>query len=172
MNTARQRNCLAPLLDEGSSKLAQDGIDLCRNGDYDSGYATLDFVNSCPDVDDNLPAEFFSYLGLGRAGVAGRFEEAVELCERAIEAAPGEAEVYVNLARVYSWRGSRELALATIAKGLGASTSSYELLALRRQLGVRRKPVVPFVSRDHRLNRLLGRWRHRMLGLLGTVLQR
>jgi len=48
-----------------------------------------------------------------------------------------------------------------IQRGLEAAPEDPRLLAARDAIGMRRPPVLPFLSRDNPLNRVLGRLRHR-----------
>ncbi len=38
------------------------------------------------------------------------------------------------------------------------------ILQRLRNFGARRMPMIPFVERSNPINRILGRWRHRLLG--------
>lgn len=144
--------------------LAWEGVDLCRVGRLEEGFATLELVAQESDGLDDAPAAFFAYLGLGTAMVRGRYRKAEAYCLKAVDRAPEEYDGHLCLARVHSYFSARGRALAAIHDGLEAAASSAELLSFRREIGMRRAPVVPFLSRDHGLNRVLGRLRHRVLG--------
>ncbi len=139
-----------------------DGIDSCRRGRIDDGAACLFRVLELAHLPADLPASFFSNLGLCSAMVRGKYQQAVIQCKKGIEMEPNEPEGYLLLARVHQHFGSRKLALAAIHAGLKNAPRNPELIALRLRFGVRRKPVLAFLSRDHPLNVVLGRWRHKL----------
>jgi hypothetical protein len=109
-----------------------------------------------------LPSLFYSYLGFCIARYEKRFKDGEQLCQKALELEFFEPENYVNLARIYGLRGMRREAVATVVRGLRVDSSHAELRAMLSELGVRKRPVLSFLSRDHLLNRLLGRVRHDM----------
>lgn len=101
-----------------------------------------------------------SYYGLCVALVQKKFKPAVDLCKKAIELQFYHGEHYANLARVYLAADHRRKALSTIQKGLKVVPDDEYLLRLRKELGVRRPPPIPFLPRNNPLNVALGRSRH------------
>jgi hypothetical protein len=61
---------------------------------------------------------------------------------------------------VYVAAGNRKKALETIDAGLKLMPDDDSLLAVRKSLGVRAKPAVPFLDRAHPINVTLGQSRH------------
>lgn len=139
------------------------GLDFCRAGEWDRGLAILGYLAQSTDR-SALPGLFYSYLGYGIARCERRVEEGVKLCQHAIKIEFYQPENYLNLARAQLLDDDRRAAVRAIAKGLKIDPHHLELLALQRDVGVRREPVLTFVSRDNLLNRLLGRLRHRLTG--------
>jgi tetratricopeptide (TPR) repeat protein len=101
-----------------------------------------------------------SYFGLCLALVQKKFKPAIDLCKRAIELQFYNADHYANLARVYMAAGHRKKAIDIVEQGLKAHPEDEVLLEVRRQLGVRSKPPVPFLDRAHPINVTLGQARH------------
>ncbi len=167
MSVACHLESLDLVLRDEMLSLAADAVAMCRRGKLEDGFSSLRLVESQTAYPEDLSGAFFTYLGLGNALFENDYSEAVRLCERGIELAPTESEAYVSLVRVHNRFGSRESALNTVRDGLQTSSSSYELIAFRRQMGVRRPPVIPGLSRDHRLNRTFGKWRHKLRARLG-----
>jgi len=66
----------------------------------------------------------------------------------------------VNLARVYLAAGQRKKALDIAESGLRLLPDHDDLLRVRRSLGVRSRPPVPFLNRSHPINVSLGQARH------------
>jgi hypothetical protein len=151
---------------QGRPELAETlhrGLDLCRIGEWDRGLAILGYLAQSADR-GALPGLFYSYLGYGIARCERRVEEGVKLCQHAIKVEFYQPENYLNLARTHLLNGDRRGAVRAIERGLKIDPHHLELLTLEREIGVRRLPVLPFVSRDHPVNRFLGRLRHRIAG--------
>jgi tetratricopeptide (TPR) repeat protein len=87
----------------------------------------------------------------------GDHKEAAEVCFRALALDRRNADAYAALARIYTLGRSRRKAVEAMERGLAISPRHAGLNAMRDELGVRRQPFLPFLSRDHRWNVLLGR---------------
>lgn len=109
---------------------------------------------------DAKAAQGLSYYGLCLALVQKKYKPAVELCRKAIELQFYDGAHYENLARVYVAAGQRKKAVDAADEGLKILPEHEGLLALRRELGFRARPAVPFLSRENPLNQMLGRARH------------
>jgi tetratricopeptide (TPR) repeat protein len=101
-----------------------------------------------------------SHFGLCLALVQKKYKPAIDLCKRAIELQFYNVDHYANLARVYIAAGNRKKALETIEQGLKPHPDDETLLKVRKQLGVRARPPVPFLDRAHPINVTLGQARH------------
>jgi tetratricopeptide (TPR) repeat protein len=101
-----------------------------------------------------------SHFGLCLALVQKKMKPAIDLCKRAIELQFYNGDHYANLARVYVAAGNRKKALETIAQGMKTHPEDESLIEVRRQLGVRSRPPVPFLDRAHPINVTLGQARH------------
>jgi hypothetical protein len=141
-------------------RIAQQGIDLCRAGDWRRGMELLRAVASDEERSGDLPGVFYSYLGFGIARFDRRFKEGVSLCEHAIKREFYNPENYLNLAQTYLLVGDRGGAVSAIRGGLKIDSNDRDLRDLQRDLGFRREPVLPFLNRDNVLNRILGKIRH------------
>mgnify|MGYP001817497782 CR=1 FL=1 len=108
-----------------------------------------------------LPGVFYAFLGYGIARFDKRYREGLSLCEYAVKVGVCEPETYLNMARVLLLLGKRRRALGVLNRGLALAPDSTALVRLRTELGVRRAPVIAWLSRSNPLNRWLGRWRHR-----------
>lgn len=109
---------------------------------------------------DKLPGAYHSYLGQALARCERRYAEGVAACRRGVELAFYEPDNYLNLAWVHVLARERDAAMAAIDGGLAIDAQHAGLLALKKRLGVRRKPVIGFLPRAHPLNRKLGKLRH------------
>jgi hypothetical protein len=97
-----------------------------------------------------------SWYGLLMAVEGGRVGEGLSHCRNAVKVMFWDASVHEHLARVEIAAGQRKEALATIARGLSLAPENRELRGLRASLGVRRRPVVPFLERSNPINRWMG----------------
>jgi len=101
-----------------------------------------------------------SHFGLCLAMMQRKFKPAIDLCKLAIDLQFYNPDHYANLSRVYVAAGNRKKAIDAIEQGLKSHAEDETLLKVRRQLGVRAKPPVPFLDRAHPINITLGQARH------------
>ncbi|HUL58777.1 MAG TPA: hypothetical protein VLU43_05870 [Anaeromyxobacteraceae bacterium] len=83
------------------------------------------------------------------------------LCDQAVRLSGPEPELLLNQARIHLALNQRVRSVRAIERGLELWPEDPRLVAARDALGQRRAPVVPFLSRNNPLNRVLGRLRHR-----------
>ena len=146
-------------------EIAWRGIELCRQGDWQEGLYWLGQVAEAEaSGDEEVPALFYAYLGYGVARYHGRTDQGLALCSRAIAMDRYQPESYCFLARLYLLLDNRRLAFQIVERGLEIDAANPRLYEIRRELGKRRSPVVPFLSRRHPVNRYLGQMRHQLLG--------
>ena len=138
---------------------ALQGIDQCRRGDWDGGLGHLAKAAASAER-GSLPGVVFSFLGYGLALKEGRIDEGLALCRHAVRLQLFEPENHLNLARTQLLGDDRSGAYRTVREGLRVDRNDKQLQALRKKLGVRRKPTLSFLSRTHPINRTLGRLRH------------
>ena len=106
--------------------------------------------------------EYLSYDGLILALTGENIHDAINFCRAAILRAAYEPQLYINLCRVYSSGGQRKKALETLMEGMSFDKNNTSLRMEMRRMGTRRKPLIPFLSRDHVLNKSLGRFTYRL----------
>ena len=92
--------------------------------------------------------------------VQKKYKDGIDLCKRAIDLEFYNGDHYANLARVYVAPGNRKKAVDTAEQGLKLVPEHESLLAVRKELGVRSKPPVPFLDRSNPVNVSLGQARH------------
>lgn len=100
-----------------------------------------------------------SYLGLCKATVSRRSNEALALCNEALKAGCYDAFLYCNLGKVYLLRGSRRKAYAAFAAGLKANPRNRDIVQELRSMGVRQPAFFSSLPRGHVVNRFVGRMR-------------
>jgi tetratricopeptide (TPR) repeat protein len=100
--------------------------------------------------------QFLSHYGAAVAA-GGRREEGRKLCERSIQLEPYEPEHYLNLGRVHRMAGDLSAAFRAFDRGLAILPDHPSLRAEKAELERRRFHPIPSLSRNHPLNRCLGK---------------
>lgn len=98
-----------------------------------------------------------SYLGLALAREGADTGRAIEACSKAAQIEFFRPECFLNLAKVYLQLGKKPQAIEAIYKGLTVDPEHDELRQLAYSLGIRRKPALGFLPRNHPLNKWIGR---------------
>jgi tetratricopeptide (TPR) repeat protein len=106
---------------------------------------------------------YISFLGLSIARAEQNWEQALDLCETAVQLKSKEIKFHLNLIEVYARAGWREKALRKLDNASKVFGQDAQLKRARAKLVERRAPVLPFFGRSHFLNRKLGKSRHRIL---------
>ena len=112
------------------------------------------------DTDKDNPY-YISFLGLSIARAEKNWNEACELCERAVQLKRREIQFHMNLIEVHALAGRREEALHALDYAFRQFGNDARLKRARNKLIKRRAPVFAFLERTHFLNRELGKLRHR-----------
>jgi tetratricopeptide (TPR) repeat protein len=118
-------------------------------------YATAD----SPPLNSAKAASGLSYFGLCLALVQKKYKTAADLCKRAVDLEFYNGDHYANLARVYLLVGNRKKAWETSEAGLKMAPENELLHKVRREMGLRSRPTVPFLDRSHPINVSLGQVR-------------
>ncbi len=118
---------------------------------------------------DTVPASGLASYSLC-LGHSRELRRGLELCKKAQHADPRNPHIYWCLAQLHLLARSRKDAIDAVERGLRAVPDNYLLQRLRKRLGLRQAPPIPFLDRKHGLNRRLGRLMHRMKGTPGSVL--
>ncbi len=110
---------------------------------------------------DPREPRFMSWYGVTLVLVEKNSVLGVELCDQALRLVGPDPELLLNLARVHLALNQRERAVKAVLRGLELFPGDARLVAARDGIGIRRPPVISFLSRNNPLNRVLGRLRHR-----------
>ncbi len=125
------------------------------------------------DAVEHYPDDPFilSYHGCLDAIANKNYREGIDACLLAIEVLKkkvpfGEDSLfpvfYLNLGRAYLASGKRKEAMTAFNKGLAIDAQNKDILWEIRKLGIRQKPVVPFLKRSNPINRYIGIMLHAM----------
>lgn len=106
---------------------------------------------------DPQNARYRSSYALALALVRGQFMGAVELGRAAIREEFYNPDLYLNLARTYLAFEFKAEAVRFLRRGLMVDPDHERIQRKLLELGVRRRPPIRFLPRDHALNRIVGR---------------
>ena len=104
-------------------------------------------------------ARYLSYCGICVFNTGGPLAEAYTLCRRAVEIDGTDPNLWRNLARVAGAAGRQGQAYRALSHALGVNPDHRGVLRDLRRLGLRRSPVLFFLSRANPFNVVLGRIR-------------
>ena len=125
-------------------------------------HTALAHFRKAADLEKNNPY-YLSFVGVSLARSERNWKTSLELCESALSIKHNEAQLYLNLAEVYTSAGRREEALMTLDRALASLGPLARIQQARQKLGRRRSPALPFLDRQNFLNKQLGFLRHRIL---------
>ena len=146
-----------------TSQDIETAIALTRNHDYLHAltlFTEIYGTENAPPIKNAKDAAGLSYFGLCLALVQKKYKTAMELCKRAIDLEFYNGDHHENLVRVYLARGDRKKAVETADAGLRMLPEHEGLIEVRKELGVRARPAVPFLDRKNPVNVSLGQARH------------
>jgi tetratricopeptide (TPR) repeat protein len=130
----------------------------------------LDVLTCALDLYPDDPL-LLSYFGCLEAIMNRKYSFGIETCLKAIKIFKRKSSIgeehfhpvlYLNLGRAYLAAGKRKEAFDTFRKGLGYDSYNKELLNELSKLGVRTRPVIPFLKRSHPVNKYIGKLLHKV----------
>jgi tetratricopeptide (TPR) repeat protein len=130
----------------------------------------MNLLNTVLDLYPDEPF-FLSYYGCLEAILNKNYSNGIDACLKAVklikEKVPYGHEfyyplLYLNLGRSYLASGNKKYAFESFQKGLAFDSDNKDLLQEIRRLGVRRKPIVRFLSRSHPINKYIGKMLYRL----------
>ncbi len=106
---------------------------------------------------------YLSMMGLCES-MMGDSAKGEKMCRMALQLAGCERDpmLYVNLGRVMLERGDRIGARENYMKAYRRDNTNAPAALELSRMGVRKKPLISFLGRDHPLNKCLGKLRHRL----------
>lgn len=137
-------------------------VELCRVGELRAARSIFALLSSEDLSHVKVPAAYYGYLGYCVARFERRVDEGVRLCEHAVSLESENPETLLCLAKVHRLTRNRRRSVAALLRGLRFAPLDEGLMAMREEVGVRRAPVLGFLSREHPINVQLGRLRHKL----------
>ncbi len=122
----------------------------------------LQLLRQALRVDPENP-QALSLYGYALAKAHGDYREALRLCRLALRLAPRDPELRTNLGRVHRLHGDNAAAHRNFLQAWRHNRRHAGAASELARMGVRRRPIVPFLSRGHWCNQMLGRGRHLVL---------
>lgn len=109
---------------------------------------------------DGLPqARYLSLYGLCLVTVARSRHKGVQFCREAVGLEQYNPDMYCNLGRVLLAAGRRKEAHQSLLRGLRIQSNHQDIIRALKEMGLRRRPPLPFLSRANPLNVYLGKMR-------------
>lgn len=133
------------------NEMIEKGIGLAREGCFDEALRLFD-----EDLCFTQHPTAMSYYAISLANVEGNFDKAISLCLMAAEKEFYNPEIYLNLGRIFLLNGQKSVAVRAFRKGLKIDGSNFALLGEMKRMGLRKKPVLPFLPRQSMVNKYLG----------------
>ncbi len=122
----------------------------------------LEHFRAANRLDPTSP-RYRSYFGLCLGLAERRFDRALDLCRSAAKEEFFNPALYHNLARVHLAFGFKAEGIRYLRRGLMIDPENAPIAADLQVLGIRRSPLLRFLSRRHALNRWLGALRRHLL---------
>lgn len=141
---------------------AEAAIEICRGGDWGRGLTILADLVKERGLSEHIPGVAYSFLGYGIARYQKQVKEGLRLCQHAVKVQFYHPDCHLNLARVQVLAKNRKGAVHAIAQGLALDPKNAGLRGLQNEIGVRRRPVLGFLSRNNPVNRTLGKLRRQL----------
>ena len=140
---------------------SRQGHAALKSRDYRNAAA---FFRKAIDLDrernKRLPEmRYLSYYGLSLAHAGLSKKIAIEACGSAASRQRNDPVLFLNLGRVYRLSGKHTHAMRAFEAGLSIAPDNRVLSRELALLDRRAKPVLSFLSRDHAINRWLGKVR-------------
>ena len=148
------------MLDHRAESTFQRGMDLLHRGQPREALA---FLRAAVDLGDGCggsysgQARYASYYGLCLSQSPSRLHDALKHCRQAAQMEAYRADVWLNLGQVALAAGRRGEAHRAFQRGRSLDPTHTGIAKELRRLGLRRAPVVRFLTRENPVNVYLGR---------------
>jgi len=149
---------------ELSEECFNNGLRFLANNNFAMAFEAFEKAYNA----DNNAARYVSYYGLCTAIYKEDTEKGTELCTRAVKLEPFKGEYYLNLGKIFLKAGKKQSAISTFRKGLRVDKKNERIIRELEKIGIRAKPLIPFLKRSNPINKYLGILFRRILpNLLG-----
>lgn len=137
---------------------AEEAADLAEQAlrEADSGNTLIALIHLEKILKERKSPLLTSYFAYCLARERNEYHRALRLCKQAIESALPIPVLYLNLGRIFLTAGHKRQALNAFHHGLKLGRHPL-IVAEIKQLGIRKKPVIPMLPRNNTCNIYLGR---------------
>lgn len=140
----------------------QQGLERLNDG---QGIEALAYFNAALEIErrvgqDRPQARYLSYYSLCLSLTHGPIDEAVRCARMAVQMENYRPELWYNLGQVLLAAHKRSRAHHAFCSGLRMQPNHAQLRHAVESMGIRRKPVLPFLPRSSPINIFLGRLIH------------
>lgn len=133
--------------------ICQQGIELCEADKYAEAHKLFQQAYTM-----SQSPRIISWLGYTTAIVENKVATGIQLCKKAIDSDVPDALFYRNIGKLYLMQKNKRGAIGAFAKGLQIDKGNRSILKEWKVLGFRRRPFFPFLSREHKLNIIIGKF--------------
>ena len=148
---------MAKWAEYSEEELVRIGREALRSQRFERAREVLaEYVERLQNESQPVPAGPLANYALALGHTTGT-KEGIAVCKAALKANRRLPEVYYCLAQLYLLTRSRKYAWEALRQGLVFGPEHTGLVALKAQMGVRRKGPLPFLNRDNALNVRLGK---------------
>lgn len=134
-----------------TNEIIEKGVRLAKDEHYHDALKVFD-----QDISFTQNPTAMSYYALSLAAAEDNYERAIALCLIAAEKEFYNPDICLNLGRIFLMNGQKTYAIKSFKKGLKIDHSHEGLICELKKMGIRRKPVFPFLERRHPVNKFLG----------------
>jgi tetratricopeptide (TPR) repeat protein len=135
-----------------SQGLFELGLNAFKRGNF---LEALKFFERSIKTDPDNPV-CQSYIGVCIAYERGAVVQGIKMCEQALKKEPQITDSYCNLGKVYLRSGNNFKAIEVFREGLRIDRENREIIQELQALGLRKKLIVSFLSRNNVVNKYLG----------------
>lgn len=151
---------------QSAEEFFRAGVTLMRRG---RGREALLALRKARELDPR-ETRYLSQYGLCLATTGGKHREGVQLCQTAAEEEFYRPVLYCNLGLALLAGGKVREAQEAFREGLALDPRDRTIIRELERMGVRRRPLFPFLDRRNPFNRWPGIMRHRIGGDTGAIL--
>lgn len=148
---------MANYLEYSDEELIRIGRESLRSLRFEKAHEVFGVYAERASVEGRaIPAGILANYAL-TVGHCKSLKEGLLLCQAAVKSDRHAPEVYSCLAQLYLLANARKQAWEAVRHGLSYGPTHAELRRLEGEMGVRGRPLVPFLHRDNPINIRLGR---------------
>jgi len=140
-----------------TDELLQKGMHLLERNNLEQAAVLFESALTMEQREGEDPsARLLSYCGYTLAFARKKYLDGLKLCKRAVEIEFFNPDLFCNLGEIYLARGDNKNAHRVFMRGLSISPEHAKLRSRIKEMGLRKRDPLPFLSRDHFLNRWIG----------------